>query len=36
MGLYFAKFEKGETKKTKYRIDVSTKRSLSPEQLQLC
>lgn len=35
MGLYFAKFEKGETKKTKYRIDVSTKRSLSPEQLQL-
>lgn len=35
MGLHFAKFEKGETKKTKYRIDVSTNKKISPEQLQL-
>ncbi len=35
VGLYFAKFVKGEPKKMRYRIDVSMKKKISPEQIQM-
>jgi hypothetical protein len=35
MGLHFAHFAKGEPKKMKYRIDVSIKKKISPEQIQM-
>ncbi|GEM05941.1 hypothetical protein HMI01_29290 [Halolactibacillus miurensis] len=33
MGIHFAKFVKGEQKKMRYRIDVSIKKKISPEQI---
>lgn len=35
MGLHFAQFVKGEPKKMRYRIDVSIKKKISPEQINL-
>ncbi|MBD8067352.1 DUF2812 domain-containing protein [Bacillus sp. PS06] len=35
MGIQFAKFEKGEPKKTRYRIEVSIKKKMTPEQMQM-
>jgi Protein of unknown function (DUF2812) len=35
MGLYFAHFVKGEPKKVRYRIDVSLKKKITPEQIEM-
>lgn len=35
MGIHFAKFDKGEPKKMKYRIDVSIKKKITPEQKKM-
>lgn len=35
MGIYFAQFVKGEPKKVRYRIEVSIKKKISPEQIQM-
>lgn len=35
MGIYFAHFVKGEPKKMRYRIDVSMKKKITPEQIQM-
>ena len=35
MGMQFVQFAKGEPKKMKYRIDVSMKKKISPEQIQM-
>ncbi len=35
MGAMFANFEKGEPKSTRYRIDISVKRGITPQQKQL-
>ncbi|MFF5995082.1 DUF2812 domain-containing protein [Lysinibacillus sp. KU-BSD001] len=35
MGLYFAHFVKGEPKKMRYRIDVSLKKKITPEQIEM-
>ncbi|SEN98107.1 Protein of unknown function [Mesobacillus persicus] len=35
MGIHFAQFVKGEPKNMRYRIDVSIKKKISPEQIQL-
>ncbi|WP_170006374.1 DUF2812 domain-containing protein [Bacillus fonticola] len=35
MGIHFAKFVKGEQKKMRYRIDVSIKKKITPEQIQM-
>lgn len=35
MGIHFAKFDKGEPKKTKYRIDVSIKKKIRPDQIRM-
>ncbi|MEI5909633.1 DUF2812 domain-containing protein [Bacillus spongiae] len=35
MGIYFAKFDKVEPKKMKYRIDVSIKKKVTPEQIKM-
>ncbi|QDP41608.1 DUF2812 domain-containing protein [Radiobacillus deserti] len=35
MGIHFAKFVKGEPKKMRYRIEVSFKKKISPEQIQM-
>lgn len=35
MGLHFAKFIKGEPKKTRYRIDISPSRKITPDQKQI-
>ncbi|MFS0575066.1 DUF2812 domain-containing protein [Sporosarcina sp. 179-K 3D1 HS] len=35
MGSNFARFEKGEPRQTRYRIDVSIEQKMSPEQIQL-
>ncbi|MEH7238045.1 DUF2812 domain-containing protein [Bacillus sp. JJ1562] len=35
MGKFFAHFVKGEPKKMKYRIDVSMKRKMKPEQIEM-
>ncbi|WP_010676786.1 DUF2812 domain-containing protein [Bacillus timonensis] len=35
MGLYFAHFAKGEPKKMRYRIEVSMKKRMSPEQIEM-
>ncbi|WP_059172668.1 DUF2812 domain-containing protein [Bacillus sp. FJAT-27445] len=35
MGLHFAKFVKGESKNMRYRIDVSIKKKITPEQIQM-
>ncbi|RFB14845.1 DUF2812 domain-containing protein [Bacillus sp. HNG] len=35
MGKFFAHFDKGEPKKMRYRIDVSMKKKISPEQIEM-
>lgn len=35
MGIHFAKFDKGEPKKMKYRIDVSIKKKIISEQIEM-
>lgn len=35
MGLYFAHFVKGEPKDMKYRLDVSIKKKITPEQIEM-
>ncbi|MBM4763004.1 DUF2812 domain-containing protein [Bacillus sp. B15-48] len=35
MGIHFAKFDKGEPKKMRYRIDVSIKKRINSEQIQM-
>ena len=35
MGLHFAHFVKGEPKKMRYRIDVSLKKKITPEQIEM-
>jgi hypothetical protein len=35
MGIHFAKFVKGESKKMRYRVDVSIKKKVTPEQIQM-
>jgi hypothetical protein len=35
MGIHFAKFDKGEPKKMRYRIDVSIKKKITPEQIKM-
>lgn len=35
MGIHFAKFDKGEPKKMRYRIDVSIKKKITSEQIQM-
>jgi hypothetical protein len=34
MGIYFARFEKSEPRKMRYRIDVTAKKTLSTEQIE--
>lgn len=35
MGIHFAKFVKGEPKKMRYRIEISTRKKMKPEQKQM-